>query len=321
MLLTPPDRSDVLAARDRISDSIVRTPMVYREIGGRPVWFKAEVLQRTGSFKIRGALNFVASLDPEVRGRGVVAYSSGNHAQGVASAAADFGVPATIVMPSDAPPIKLRNTRNYGATVVEYDRATENREAIAADIAAETDATILPPYDHPFTIAGQGSVGLEVLEDLASVAVTDAVIVVPASGGGLAAGIALAVDAPESGFTVITAEPATHDDHRRSFEAGERVRVEPTGPSICDALLQPIPGEITFAVNGVRIASGVVASDDEVRAAMRYAFEDLKLVVEPGGAVALAAFLQGRVPGTESAGVVLSGGNVDPGLMREVLAG
>jgi threonine dehydratase len=321
MLLTPPDRSDVLAASDRISGSIVRTPMLYREIGGRTVWFKAEVMQRTGSFKIRGALNFVASLDPQVRGRGVVAYSSGNHAQGVASAAAEFGIPATIVMPSDAPSIKLRNTRHLGATVVEYDRATDSREAIAAGIAQESGATILPPYDHPFTIAGQGSVGLEVVDDLTSLGVTEALIVVPASGGGLAAGIALAVDAPEGGFTVMTAEPVTHDDHRRSFVAGERVRVEPAEPSICDALLQPIPGEITFAVNGSRIAAGVAASDDEVRAAMRFAFEDLKLVVEPGGAVALAAFLQGRVPGAEPVVVVLSGGNVDPALMREVLAG
>ncbi len=315
-----PDLADVLAARDRITASIIRTPLLRRTVVGRQVWFKAEVLQRTGSFKIRGALNFIGSLDESVRRNGVVAYSSGNHAQGVADAAAEFGVPATIVMPSDAPPIKLRNTRNYGATVVEYDRATENREQIAADIAAESGATIHPPYDHPLTIAGQGVLGLEVMEGLAAADVGEANLVVPVSGGGLAAGIALAAESEGPTLHVYSAEPETHDDYRRSLEAGERVEIHPESPSICDALLVPTPGEITFEINRGRLAGGLVASDDEVLGAMRFAFENLKLVVEPGGAIGLAALLAGRVPGDGPAVVVLSGGNVDPALMAKAIA-
>lgn len=315
-----PDLADVLAARDRITARIIRTPLLRRTVAGRQVWFKAEVLQRTGSFKIRGALNFIGSLDESVRRNGVVAYSSGNHAQGVADAAAEFGVPATIVMPSDAPPIKLRNTREFGATVVEYDRATESREQIAADIAAESGATIHPPYDHAFTIAGQGVLGLEVIEDLAAAGVGEANLVVPVSGGGLAAGIALAAESEGPTLHVYSVEPETHDDHRRSLEAGERVEIHPESPSICDALLVPTPGEITFEINRGRLAGALVASDDEVLGAMRFAFENLKLVVEPGGAIGLAALLAGRVPGDGPAVVVLSGGNVDPALMAKAIA-
>jgi threonine dehydratase len=315
-----PQLADVLTARDRIASSVVHTPMLRRTVAGRQVWFKAEVLQRTGSFKIRGALNFIGSLDESVRRKGIVAYSSGNHAQGVADAAGEFGVPATIVMPADAPPIKLRNTRGYGATVVEYDRAKGNREQIAADIAAESGATILPPYDHPLTIAGQGVLGLEVMEDLAAADVGEANLVVPVSGGGLAAGIALAAESAGPRLQVYSAEPETHDDHRRSLEAGERVEIHPASPSICDALLVSIPGEITFEINRGRLAGGLVASDDEVLGAMRFAFEDLKLVVEPGGAIGLAALLAGRVPGDGPAVVVLSGGNVDPALMAKAIA-
>jgi len=315
-----PDLADVLAARDRITASIIRTPLLRRTVAGRQVWFKAEVLQRTGSFKIRGALNFIGSLDESVRRNGVVAYSSGNHAQGVADAAAEFGVPATIVMPSDAPPIKIRNTREFGATVVEYDRATESREQIAADIAAESGATVHPPYDHPLTIAGQGVLGLEVMEDLAAADVSEANLVVPVSGGGLAAGIALAAESEGPTLHVYSAEPETYDDYRRSLQAGERVELHPESPSICDALLVPTPGEITFEINRGRLAGGLVASDDEVLGAMRFAFEKLKLVVEPGGAIGLAALLAGRVPGDGPAVVVLSGGNVDPALMAKAIA-
>ncbi len=307
-----------MAARERIADAVVRTPLLEAPITGRKVWLKAEVLQRTGSFKLRGASNFVASLDPAVRERGVVAYSSGNHAQGVAAAAARFGVAATIVMPADAPPIKLRNTERLGAAVVSYERAAGNREAIAADIAAESGATIVPPYDHPWTIAGQGSVGLEIAEDLEALGETSASVVVPASGGGLAAGIALAVE-DRPGIEVLAAEPDAFDDHRRSLQAGERIAVDPTEPSICDALLQREPGEITFAINRNRLSGVVTASDDEVLAAMRFAFEEAKLVVEPGGAVGLAALLAGAVPGDGPVVVVLSGGNVDPALLRRAL--
>ncbi len=314
-----PTISDVLAARARITGRVVRTPLLHRTIDGRDVWFKAEVLQRTGSFKIRGALNFILSLDEEVRRKGVVAYSSGNHAQGVAAAAADCGIPATIVMPADAPKIKLDNTKGYGAKVVPYDRATGDREAIAAKIAADSGGSLVPPYDHALTIAGQGVLGLELLEDLEAAGVMEADVVVPASGGGLVAGIALAVETHGPRLRVLCAEPETHDDHRQSLEAGRRVQVFPPAPSICDALLQPIPGELTFEINRQRLAGGVVASDAEVLTAMRYAFEELKLVVEPGGAIGLAAQLAGRVPGTGPTVVVLSGGNVDPALMKKAI--
>lgn len=288
-------------------------------MGGRQVWFKAEVLQRMGSFKIRGALNFLSTLDVAARRKGVVAYSSGNHAQGLAAAAADFEISATIVMPSDAPAIKIENTMGCGATVVPYDRATGDREAIAVEIAAATGATLVPPYDHPLTIAGQGVLGLELLEDLAAVDVVEAAVVVPTSGGGLSAGIVLAAEASGPRLHVLTAEPETHDDHRRSLEAGERVQVYPSRPSICDALLAPIPGEITFEVNRERLAGSVVASDDEVLVAMRFAFEELKLVVEPSGAIGLAALLAGRVPGDGPIVVVLSGGNVDPAVLVKAI--
>lgn len=315
-----PTRSDVLESRARIGADVVHTPMLRMSIEGRDIWLKAEVLQRTGSFKVRGALNFVASLEPDVRHRGVVAYSSGNHAQGVAAAAARFGIPATIVMPADAPPIKLRNTRRWGALVVTYDRSSGDREAIAAGIAAESGATVVPPYDHPWIIAGQGTLGLEILEDLETAPASVTTVVVPVSGGGLAAGIALALDDGSTATEVVVAEPAAYDDHRRSLAAGERVAVAATEPSICDALLQPEPGEVTFAVNRDRLAGAVVASDDEVLEAMRFAFEEAKLVVEPGGAVGLAALLAGRVPGEDPVAVVLSGGNVDPEIMGRALS-
>lgn len=314
-----PTREGVLAAATRVAGRIVRTPLLPGR-GERRLLLKAEVLQRTGSFKIRGALNFVGALGPEQRSRGVVAYSSGNHAQGVAAAAAEYGIGATIVMPSDAPPIKLRNTRRAGATVVAYDRRSENREEIAARIAAETGATIIPPYDHRLTVEGQGTLGLELLEDLGALGIDSATVVVPASGGGLAAGIALAVDGQHPVLSVVVAEPADHDDHRRSIVAGERVEVRPETQSICDALLQPTPGAITWEVNRRLLAGAVTASDGEVLAAMRWAVEESRLVVEPGGAVGLAAYLADAVPGEGPVVVVLSGGNVDPALLVRALS-
>ena len=319
MHLTPPTYDNILAARDRIADAIVWTPLLRFDHDGRELWLKAEVLQRTGSFKIRGALNFIAALAPEIREQGVVSFSSGSHAQGVASAAAEFGVPATIVMPSDAPEIKIRNTKNSGAKVVPYDRAGEDREAIAASIAAETGALVLPPFDHSLTIAGQGVIGLEIVEDLESRGVEAASVVVPTSGGGLAAGIVLVAERSPMAIDVLVAEPRAYDDHRQSLAAGKRVRVATDEPSICDAALQPIPGEITFDVNRDRLAGAVVATDNEVLAAMRFAFEKAKLVVEPGGALALAAFLAGQVPGDGPVVAVLSGGNVDPAVMERAL--
>lgn len=312
-----PTRDGVLAAADRLAGRIVLTPLLNGH-GDRPLWLKPEVLQRTGSFKIRGALNFVSSLTEGERANGVVAYSSGNHAQGVAAAAAEFGIPATIVMPEDAPPIKLRNTRRSGAQVVTYDRSTGNREQIAAGIAAETGGTIIPPYDHPWTVEGQGTVGLEIAAALERNAVESATVVVPASGGGLAAGIGLALEG--TGHALMVAEPDGYDDHRKSLAAGQRVAVDGGSPSLCDALLQTIPGEITWAVNRDHLVGAVTADDQEVLEAMRWAFEEARLVVEPGGAVALAAFLQGRIPGDGPVVVVLSGGNVDPAIMTRALA-
>jgi threonine dehydratase len=299
--------------------AVVHTPLLRQTVGGRDCWFKVEALQRTGSFKLRGALNFIASLDPADRSKGVVAYSSGNHAQGVAAAAKDYGIAATIVMPSDAPRIKIDNTRGHGAEVVLYERATGEREQIAQDIADRTGATIVPPFDHPWIIAGQGTAGLEIIEDLGRAGIAGATVAVPASGGGLTAGIALTAEPPGPIATVMTAEPETHDDHRRSFEAGERVPGPGEGSSMCDALLQPLPGEVTFAVNCDRVGGGVVASDDEVLGAMRFAVERLKVVVEPGGAVALAALLADRIPGDGPVVIVLSGGNVDPGVLAQAL--
>lgn len=312
-----PTRDGVTRARARVTGRVVRTPLLAGMSETRRLFLKPEVLQRTGSFKIRGALNFIGALSEEERTRGVVAYSSGNHAQGVAAAAAEYGIPATIVMPEDAPPIKLRNTRRSGATVVTYDRDSEVREEIAASIAAESGAVILPPYDHPWTIEGQGTIGLEIGDDLWALGVAGATVVVPASGGGLAAGIGLALDG--TGHRIVAAEPSDYDDHRRSIEARERVRVHPKATSICDALLQVVPGEVTFPINLERLQAVVTATDDEVLAAMRWAFEEHRLVVEPGGAVALAAFLQGRIPGDGPVVVVLSGGNVDPVVMRRAL--
>jgi threonine dehydratase len=316
-----PTYDDVVAAAGRISSHLVRTPLLHHRWDDRDVWIKPEVLQRTGSFKARGALNFMASLAAEDRARGVVAYSSGNHAQGVAAAAAVFGIPATIVMPTDAPRVKAENTRALGARVVPYDREGESREQIAASIAADTGAVLVPPYDHPWIVAGQGTVGLEIAADLERAGVSEALVVVPASGGGLSAGISLAVEPSSAVRGVMTAEPATHDDHRQSLAAGHRVSLEDPEPSICDALLQPTPGEITFAVNRDRLLGGLVASDSEVLEAMAFAATRLKLTVEPGGAVGLAALLQGRVSGSDPVVVVLSGGNVDPGLLHRALAG
>lgn len=320
MPLDLPARSGVVEAAERLRGHIVRTPLLSVAASDRPLFVKPEMLQRTGSFKIRGAFNFVASLSPQERARGVVAYSSGNHAQGVAASAADHGVPATIVMPDDAPPVKIRNTERLGARVVRYDRAGGDRVAIASDIAAETGAVLVPPYDHPRTIEGQGTMGLEIIEDLADRGIEEAVVVVPTSGGGLAAGVALAAEGQRPHLGVYTAEPATHDDFRLSLDAGERVEIDPPAPSICDALLMTIPGEVTFPVLIDRAEGGVVATDEEVLGAIKWAANELHLVVEPGGAVGLAAFLAGAVPGHLPVVAVLSGGNIDPAMLARALS-
>ena len=320
-----PTYDDVCAAARRIAGHARYTPLLagtpLDAVTGGRVLLKLETLQQTGSFKFRGAYNRLSQLDAAERRLGVVAFSSGNHAQGVAAAAKLLGIPATIVMPSDAPRVKMSNTLALGAEVVEYDRERESRETIAARLAAERGAVLVPSYDDPDIIAGQGTVGLEIAEQAAQLGMPPEEVVVCCSGGGLVAGTALAIRASVPSARVWAAEPAEFDDHRRSLAAGERVRNRPGAHSICDALLAPTPGELTFEINRRLLAGGLVATDEEVRRAIAYAARVLKLVVEPGGAVALATLLAGRLDvNGRTVAVVLSGANIDDGLLRDVLA-
>jgi threonine dehydratase len=321
-----PTAADVDDAAKVLRDVAVRTPLVASAVldrftGGR-VLMKAEIFQRTGSFKFRGAYNRISRIPPEERTKGVVAFSSGNHAQGVAAAAQLLGIPATIVMPADVPALKRERTAALGAAIVPYDREHEDRDAIAAKIARETGATLVPPYDDRFVIAGQGTVGREIAEDMAARNLAPDIVVVPASGGGLTAGVALAIKARYPNARIVTVEPAGFDDHARSFRAGKREKNARLVGSICDALLVGEPGKITFEINRKLVGEGVAVTDDEVREAMRFAFAEPKLVVEPGGAVALAAVLAGRVDVKgKTAVVVLSGGNVDAKFFADVIAG
>jgi threonine dehydratase len=320
-----PTAADVRAAAARIAGHAQRTPLLAETpldglTGGR-VLLKLETLQHTGSFKFRGAYNRLCQLDPAQRRAGVVAFSSGNHAQGVAAAARLLGIPATIVMPADAPRVKMRNTLALGAAIVEYDRDTQSREEIAARLAAERGAVLVPSFDDPDIIAGQGTVGLEIVEQSAVIGRPPDDVVACCSGGGLVAGIALAIGETLPMARVWSAEPAAFDDYRRSLAAGERLRNPAGGRSICDALLAPTPGELTFEINRRRLSGGLAATDDEVRRAIAYAARVLKLVVEPGGAVALACILAGRLDvGGRTVAVVLSGGNIDDALLRDVLS-
>jgi threonine dehydratase len=321
-----PDFDDVRAAAKRIAGHGRRTPLLAdtpldRLTGGR-ILLKLETLQHTGSFKFRGAWNRLSQLDDEQRAAGVVAYSSGNHAQGVAEAARRLAIRATIVMPSDAPAVKRQNTINMGAEVVEYDRLRESREQIAGRIARERGATLVPPFDDPDVIAGQGTVGLEIAEQAAALGLTLDDVLVCCGGGGLTAGVVIALTRLAPHAAVWTVEPATHDDHRRSLETGRRQRNEPGGPgSICDALLAPMPGELTFAINQPALRGGLTVSDDEVRRAIAFAARTLRLVVEPGGSVALAAVLSGKLAMRDrTVAVTLSGGNIDDALLARCLA-
>jgi threonine dehydratase len=318
----PVGPDDVLAAAARLAGVAVRTPVLESpaldELAGARLLVKAEPLQRTGSFKFRGAYNAISVLRPPA----VVAFSSGNHAQGVAAAARLSGIPATIVMPADAPAVKLEGTRALGAEVVAYDRYRDERERIGAEIAARTGAVLIRPYDDPLVMAGQGTAGLELADQAAERGLALDAALVCCGGGGLVAGCATALRARRPGTAVYAVEPEGHDDTARSLARGERVANEPGVRSACDALLAPTPGELTFEVNRRLLAGGVAVSEAEVREAMRLAFRHLKLVVEPGGAVALAAALFRKVPLDGAVvGVVVSGGNVDPGLYAEVLGG
>jgi len=320
-----PGFAEVRAAAARIAGHARRTPLLVGTpldaITGGRILLKLETLQHTGSFKFRGAYNRLAQLDAAQRAAGVVAFSSGNHAQGVAAAARLLGVPATIVMPADAPRVKMQNTLALGAEVVTYDRLRESREEIAARLATERGAVLVPSFDDPDIIAGQGTVGLEIADQAADLGLRIDDVVVCTSGGGLVAGIALAFQSLSPGTRIWSAEPEGHDDHRRSLASGRRETNAPGTRSICDALLAPSPGELTFEINRRLLAGGLAASDPEVRSAIAFAARTLKLVVEPGGAVALASVLAGRLDASgRSIAVVLSGGNIDDELLRDVLA-
>ncbi len=316
--------ADIELAAKRIQGEAVLTPLLenvkLNALTGGRVFIKAENLQRTGSFKFRGAWNCISKLDPAVNTGGVVAYSSGNHAQGVAAAAQLRGIPALIVMPEDTPEIKKANTRSYGAEVVTYDRATESREEIANHYVAKRGAVLVPPFEHADIIAGQGTCGLEIIAALAGLGVELDDMLVNCSGGGLTAGIALAFSEKSPKTKVHSVEPEGFDDYARSLRSGVREKNPRSSGSICDALLTPQPGEMTFAMNKGRLAEGYAVSEAEVRRAVRFAFETLKLVVEPGGAVGLAAVLSGKLATKgRTIGIVLSGGNVDPKLFTEIL--
>ena len=320
-----PTAADVDAAAQRLAGVALRTPLITSPVldamTQARVFLKAEILQRTGSFKFRGAYNKLSSIPLSERTHGVVAYSSGNHAQGVAAAARLLGMPAVIVMPADAPRPKRERTRSLGAEVVLYDRAREDRQAIAQDIAQKRHAALVPPYDDPLVIAGQGTIGREIVEDLAAHGLLPEVVVVTASGGGLTAGIALAVKARVPQARLYTAEPEGFDDHARSFRSGQREKNPTLTGTICDALMAQTPGELTFAINRALVGEGCAVSDQEVAAAVAFAFRELKLVVEPGGAVALAALIAGKLDiSDKTAVVVLSGGNVDPELFARLVA-
>lgn len=319
-----PTAADVEDAARALKGVAVRTPLLrcdpLDEIAGGKVFLKPEMLQRTGSFKFRGAYNRISRLTAEEKKGGIVAYSSGNHAQGVALAAKLVGVKAAIIMPRDAPKLKQERTKGHGAEVILYDRATEDRDAIGRKLAAERGAVVVPPFDDFHVIAGQGTIGLEIADDLAALDLAPDIVTMPASGGGLAAGISLSIKARHPQARIVTAEPELFDDHARSFKSGKREKNERVTGSICDALLMADPGKLTFEITRELSGEGVSASDEEVLSAMAFAFRELKLVVEPGGAVALAAILSRKIDVKGKVAVaVLSGGNADPDVFARAI--
>ncbi|HEY9234259.1 MAG TPA: threonine/serine dehydratase [Phenylobacterium sp.] len=317
--------SDIEAAAGRLAGHAARTPLIespaLNDRLGRRVLIKPETLQRVGAFKFRGAYNRLSQLSAEEAKGGVVAFSSGNHAQGVALAARLLGMPALIVMPADAPAVKVEATRGYGAEIKLYDRLTEDREVIAAQIAAERGAVIVPAFDDPHVIAGQGTVGLEIVAQARELGATLSTLIAPVGGGGLMAGTSLAVKTLSPQTAVVGVEPEGFDDTLRSLQKGERIVTKPATRSLCDALESPAPGLLTFPILQKTVADIAVVTDAEVAEAMRYAFSTLKLVVEPGGSVGLAALLAGKVKdyGEGATALVLSGGNVDSELFAKVL--
>jgi threonine dehydratase len=321
----PPTFDDVATASERLAGMAVRTPLIESgtlnaRVGGR-VLIKPENLQRMGAFKFRGAYNAISRLSTDQWPGGVAACSSGNHAGGVAEAARLCGMQATLVMPDDAPDIKLARTRAAGAEIITYNRHKDNREQIAADISSERGACYISPYDHPDIIAGQGTSGLELMRQAEEQGVMPDCLLAPCGGGGLIAGLALAVKHLNPDIDVYAVEPEGFDDHRRSLSSGERERNEALSGSICDALLAPMPGELTFQVNSKLLSGALTVTDDEVRDAIRCAFNELKLVLEPGGAVALAALLSGHIEVKDrTVALILSGGNIDGDQFAGILA-
>lgn len=322
----PPTSDDVIEAAARLSGVAVRTPTlefpVLNERVGTRVLLKPEIFQITGTFKFRGAYNRLSRLTAQEKPRGVVAFSSGNHAQGVAAAARLLEIPATIVMPQDAPSIKIERTKALGAKVVFFDRYTQDREAIAADLAEQIGAVVVPSYDDSDIIAGQGTAALELFEDAATKDISISSLLIPCGGGGLTAGSVLAREISSPQTSIFTVEPEGYDDHARSFASGKRETADVSQKSICDALLSPMPGELTFAINAAGVESGLVVSEHEVLNAMKFAFQELKLVLEPGGCVALAALLNGKIATKSQApvAIVLSGGNVDVAVFNSAIS-
>lgn len=310
------------AAAARMAGHVRRTPLLNAPLldkaVGRRIFVKAECLQITGSFKARGGWSAVSALTPDARARGVIAYSSGNHAQGVAYAAARHGAPCVILMPSDAPQVKVANTRDYGAEVVLYDRATEDRDAIGARLAAARGLTLIKPFDDAQVIAGQGTVGLELAGQAAEAGISEAPVFVCCGGGGLSSGIALACEARAPDLQIRTAEPVGFDDMARSLAAGSRQRNVALSGSICDAILTPTPGDLTFPILQRLAGIGAVVTDDQALRAMVLAFTHMRIVLEPGGAAALAAALFSEgLPDTVIA--IATGGNVDPAIFASAL--
>lgn len=320
-----PGIEQIEAAAARLDGVSVRTPLFGNaeldEAAGGSVLVKPECLQVTGSFKIRGAYNLMSQLSDREAQYGVVAWSSGNHAQGVAAAGAMLGIPTSIVMPEDAPRAKLDNTRRLGGEVITYNRYTGDREAIARELAARRGAALVPSFDHPHIIAGQGTVGLEIAADAVAMQRVPDQVLIPCGGGGLSSGSAVALKSRLPDVEVYVVEPADFDDTARSFAAGNRVGVDASARSICDALQTSMPGKLTFPIIQALVSGVLTVTDAEVRAAMRFAFRHLKLVVEPGGAVALAAILSGKLnTAGKTTAIVLSGGNVDAELFGEIQA-
>ena len=320
-----PDYNDVVSAAATLKDKAIRTPLMRCDAldfaTGCKVFVKPENLQRTGSFKFRGAYNAISKLSDEDRSKGILANSSGNHAQGVGVASQLFGCSSTIIMPADAPVVKVERTRALGAKIIHFDRASEDREAVLARVRDETGSVVVHPYNNAMVIAGQGTAGLEIVEDMKDMGEELNRMIVCTGGGGFTAGVALVINHHFPKAKIHACEPEGFDDYKRSLESGKLEHNIKKAGSVCDAIIAPSPGNIGFEINKKHLHSGLVVTDEEALNAMKFAFEELKLVVEPGGAVALAAVLKyGKDWAGDNVGITLSGGNVDPDLFARAIS-